>query len=131
MGNIRVRHFLWVSGLLAVAVLIIVGSRGCRADLQFRRLVTDPIPPSVNILELEIRSAIDEVSWIKFHVSSSDFAAILEREGFNRGEALQSSRPPQWWSPPGPCYRSSRAGHIRGIYYDSENSNAYFLGVSY
>ncbi len=123
----------YIKRVLGITFIAIVMSYSCSFQKMFlfERLITRPVPSSVEIIEVKHLSAIDEVCWMKFNISSNDLKSLIKKANFRIGEPLHSSPTPAWWNPSGPCYRSDRPGQVRAIYVDDSNENVYFLSVSY
>ena len=102
----------WSKGLavllLGGLVLWLVTFVESRPAMVFRRVILNPVPESVRILDARCDSAFDEVCWLHFRASPADLEQILSRKGFQPGAVdIATASAPSWWKTNGTPYRAS------------------------
>ncbi len=105
--------FLWVGAIVEK-----------RPTMVFRRVIQNPIPKSVRVLETRCDGGFDEVCWLHFLASPSDIEQILARKGFQPGTVnIASSSAPSWWKTNGTPYRTSAP--MAALYVSPDMTEAY------
>ena len=103
-------------GLLAILFLVLLGTAFLwlgtlvenRPSMVFRRVIQNPVPESVRVLDARCDGAFDEVCWLHFLASPADLQQILSRKGFQPGTVdIATSSAPAWWRTNGTPYRAS------------------------
>lgn len=102
----------WSKGLAVILlgglVLWLVTFIESRPTVVFRRVIQNPVPESVRVLDARCDSAFDEVCWLHFLASPADLQQILARKGFQPGSVdIAASSAPAWWKANGTPYRAS------------------------
>ena len=122
------RHYFgcWSKGLavllLSGLVLWLVTFIESRPSMVFRRVIQNPVPESVRVLETRCDSAFDEVCWLHFFASPSDLEQILARKGFQPGTVdIATFSAPSWWKTNGLPYHAG----LKAMYVSEDMTEAY------
>ena len=95
-----------------------------RPSMVFRRVIQNPIPKSVRVLETRCDGGFDEVCWLHFLASPSDLEQILARKGFQPGHVnIATASAPSWWKTNGTAYHAS--DRVMGMYVSEDKTEAY------
>jgi len=102
----------WSKGLAVVlffgGVFWLVTFIESRPTVVFRRVIQNPVPESVRVLDARCDSAFDEVCWLHFLASPDDLQQILARKGFQPGTVdIAAASAPAWWKTNGTPYQAS------------------------
>ena len=93
-----------------------------RPTMLFRRVIQNPVPESVRVLETRCDSAFDEVCWLHFLASPSDLEQILTRKGFQPGAVdIATPSAPSWWKTNGLPYHAG----LMAMYVSEDMTEAY------
>lgn len=115
--------------VLLVVVFILCGIFIQQRPLMlFRRVVQNPIPKTVRILNFQSNTTFDEVIWIHFCASAADMNQIMERKGVQPGGVnIASANKPSWWKTNGIAYRASDYGREMGMYVSEDKTETYMV----
>ncbi|MBQ9344945.1 MAG: hypothetical protein IJT88_07015 [Kiritimatiellae bacterium] len=95
-----------------------------RPSMVFRRVIQNPIPKSVRVLETRCDGGFDEVCWLHFLASPTDLEQILARKGFQPGHVnIATASAPSWWKTNGTAYHAS--DRVMGMYVSADKTEAY------
>lgn len=119
-------------GLLAVLSLVLLSAvflwLGAlvenRPSMVFRRVIQNPVPKSVRVLDARCDGGFDEVCWLHFRASPSDLEQIIARKGFQPGAVdIAAAAAPSWWQTNGTPYHASAP--LAALYVSSNMTEAY------
>lgn len=95
-----------------------------RPSMVFRRVIQNPIPKNVRVLETRCDGGFDEVCWLHFIASPTDLEQIMARKGFQPGTVnIATSSAPSWWKTNGTPYCASAP--MATLYVSPDMTEAY------